>query len=174
VGYNETVGYRAGTVQVFRPLTTTTLFELPMHIQDGALFYPRYLHLSDDEAWQACEELSANARRLGGVLTVLWHDRSHAPERFWGGFYARLVARLKSSDVWFGTGSQVVDWFEKRRAVRFEAGTLQYEGDEIHPPLTVRLHRSATSYTDTPWTGTECFDVRGLLNTAPGRAFSLS
>ena len=40
LGYNETIGYRNGTAQVFRPLGARTLLELPLHIQDGALFYP--------------------------------------------------------------------------------------------------------------------------------------
>jgi hypothetical protein len=44
-GYNETVGYRNGTAQVFRPLGARTLLELPMHIQDGALFYRKRLEL---------------------------------------------------------------------------------------------------------------------------------
>ena len=34
-GYNETIGYRSGTTQVFRPFGTRRLLELPMHIQDG-------------------------------------------------------------------------------------------------------------------------------------------
>ena len=46
-GYNETIGYRNGTTQVFRPLGARTLLELPLHIQDGALFYPARLDLSE-------------------------------------------------------------------------------------------------------------------------------
>ncbi len=46
-GYNETVGYRNGTSQVFMPLDCRTLLELPIHIQDGALFLPQRLNLSD-------------------------------------------------------------------------------------------------------------------------------
>jgi len=164
VGYNDTIGYRAGTTQVFRPLGTRTLLELPMHIQDGALFYRQQLDLSNDDAWSACEELIGHARRSGGVLTVLWHDRSHAPERFWGDFYARLVAHLKMSDAWFGTGSHVVNWFEKRRAVRFDRGEVQYTGERIEPPLTVRLHTSATSYADTSWNGEQRLTMMGLGN----------
>jgi hypothetical protein len=101
-GYNETVGYRAGTGQTFRPPGSRTLLELPLHIQDGAMFYPQKLDLSEADAWTLCEALIQNARRFGGVLTVLWHDRSHGPERYWGDFYARLVVRLKSLDAWFG------------------------------------------------------------------------
>ncbi len=86
-GYNETIGYRSGTTQVFRPLGAKTLLELPLHIQDGALFYPQRLDLSEPEAEKRCKELIENAGQFGGVLTVLWHDRSHGPERFWGDFY---------------------------------------------------------------------------------------
>jgi hypothetical protein len=174
VGYNDTIGYRAGTSQVFRPLGTQTLLELPMHIQDGALFYPRKLNLSEGEAEQRCESLISDVRKLGGVLTVLWHDRSHAPERFWGNFYARLVLKLRSLDAWFATGTQVVGWFEKRRKVRFEpiegedgiSGIrLRYNGEEISPPLNIRAHHAcqgkelptasfpSSKFMDTAWDG---------------------
>ena len=49
-GYNETVGYRAGTSQVFRPFGAQTPLGLALHIQDGALFYPQRLDLSEPEA----------------------------------------------------------------------------------------------------------------------------
>jgi hypothetical protein len=147
-GYNETIGYRAGTGQVYRPLGAQTLLELPLHIQDGALFYPQRLNLSEAEAEKRCRALIDNARSFGGVLTLLWHDRSHGPERFWGDFYVKLLGVLKSSDAWFGTAGQVVGWFRKRREVRFErvgipGGTrtrIRYEGGEIQPPLQVRVH----------------------------------
>jgi hypothetical protein len=156
VGYNETVGYRAGTTQVFRPSGAETLLELPLHIQDGALFYPARLDLSEPEADQRCRALTDNARRLGGVLTVLWHDRSHGPERFWGDFYARLVRTLRSEDAWFGTAAQVVAWFRKRRAARFERDPksnggrtwIRYEGEPIVPALNVRIHRPLREHRD--------------------------
>lgn len=151
LGYNETIGYRNGTAQAFRPLGAQTLLELPLHIQDGALFYPRRLDLSEPEAHRRCGRLIENARRLGGVLTVLWHDRSHGPERFWGEFYIQLVQQLKSCGAWFGTARQVTEWFRERRAVRFERvatdrGTrtrVVGRGGEIRPPLTIRVHRPA-------------------------------
>ena len=150
VGYNETIGYRCGTTQPFRPPGARDLLELPMHIQDGALFYPNRLDLSEAEAWRRCERLIEHARSVGGVITLLWHDRSHAAERFWGGFYSRLLQALKSTQVWFATGAQATAWFRKRRDVRFDLTELpdghrrtrlRYEGDEIAPPLTIRVHR---------------------------------
>lgn len=119
-GYNETTGYRNGTSQVFRPLGARTLLELPVHVQDGTLFYPNRLDLSEAQADKRCKDLIANNQRFGGVLTVIWHDRSHGPERFWGDFYVGLVQTLKSSGGWFATGAQAVHWFRKRRQVHFE------------------------------------------------------
>src|ERR1051325_9075833 len=81
VGYNETIGYRAGTTQVFKPLNANRLLELPLHIMDTALFYSGYMNLSDDQANAAMRPLIENANRFGGVLTTNWHDRSLGPER---------------------------------------------------------------------------------------------
>jgi len=156
LGYNETIGYRNGTTQAFRPLGARTLLELPLHIQDGALFFPQRLDLSEPDARRRCDLLMANARRLGGALTILWHDRSHGPERFWGDFYVELVRALRSLDGWFATAAQLTGWFEQRRAIRFEhgaAGTrVRYQGPVIHPPVSLRVHRLAT-YVDRPWNG---------------------
>jgi hypothetical protein len=176
LGYNEAVGYRNGTTQPFRPAGATTLLELPLHIQDGALFYPGRLDLSTTEAWTCCARLVANAVRYGGVLTVLWHDRSHAPERFWGDFYVGFVEALKAHGAWFGTASDVVEWFAKRRAVRFERTATdarpRYDGGEIDPPLMVRVHNPRSGagparWIDIPWTGR---DLEGLEPRRPRAA----
>jgi hypothetical protein len=150
-GYNETVGYRCGTTQVFRPLDAQTLLELPLHIQDGALFYPKRMNLTESQAQRTCEGFIERAQRFGGVLTLLWHDRSHGPERFWGDFYADLVKRLKRLPVWFGTASQVVSWFRARRGATFEEiqqpdGTIRLKlrasSQPIEPQLRVRVYRA--------------------------------
>ena len=38
-GYNDAVGFRAGTSQVFKPVGASTLLELPLTIMDSAMFY---------------------------------------------------------------------------------------------------------------------------------------
>jgi peptidoglycan/xylan/chitin deacetylase (PgdA/CDA1 family) len=132
VGYNETVGYRAGTTQVYKPLRTTRLLELPLHIMDTALFYPAYLDLSPNEAIERVEEIIDDAVRYGGCVTVNWHDRSIAPERCWGSVYADLIEALRKRGAWFGTAAETVAWFRKRRSARFE----NCEGDAVR--LAVR------------------------------------
>lgn len=144
-GYNETVGYRAGTSQVFKPLTTQTLLELPMHIQDTALFYPAHLDLCDTEAMKVCEPIIRNAEIFGGVLTISWHQRSLAPERLWGDFYIWLLQKLKKVPVWFGTAKQVVDWFRGRRMIDF--GTIEKSNQTYTVELRNVPHKNDPGYT---------------------------
>jgi len=181
-GYNETIGYRSGTTQVFRPLAAKTLLELPLHIQDGALFYPQRLDLSEPEAEKRCKELIEKAGQFGGVLTVLWHDRSHGPERFWGDFYIGLVQVLKSSDAWFATAAQAVSWFRKRRSVRFERfgvadGVRAFPGkggEEALPPVCLRVYRPLREFGAQP-SGEETYAFDDLpWNTRTTVAFNAS
>lgn len=182
-GYNETTGYRCGTTQVFRPLGTERLLEVPLHIQDGALFYPDRLDLSESEAETRCKGLIENAGQFGGVLTLLWHDRSHGPERFWGEFYTNLVDVLKSTDAWFATANQAAAWFRRRRDVRFERsgnsdGIRVFIGNEEEkeadalPDLCFRVHTSLSAHgeevgpllvTDIPWNARTVVEFDSLL-----------
>ena len=52
-GFNDAVGFKAGTTQVFRPLDAERLLELPLHVQDTALFYTGRLHMSQRAAWKS-------------------------------------------------------------------------------------------------------------------------
>jgi hypothetical protein len=173
-GYNETPGYRCGTVQTFRPLTTSTLLELPLHIQDGALFYAKRLGLSESEAWAKCETFIQNGLHFGGVLTVLWHDRSFAAERFWGDFYVRLIARLKTLNVWFANASDLVSWFRERRAITFDrepSSRIRIKsGGPMRRGVHIRVHRptkrmdkmaapKSWQTSDTVWNGTNDFEL---------------
>jgi hypothetical protein len=161
-GYNDDIGYRAGTHQVFRPLDCRTLLEMPMHIQDGALFYAGKLALSEAQAWQRCQAMIANSERAGGVLTVLWHDRSLGPERHWGDFYVRLVDDLKRRGAWFANARAVVDWFRARRAVQFSARGCELPAGAPRglPPLRVREHRPGVPPRDHTWDGNTTFEFQ--------------
>jgi peptidoglycan/xylan/chitin deacetylase (PgdA/CDA1 family) len=147
VGYNQTVGYRAGTSQAFKPMTVDRLLELPLHVMDTSLFYPDYLNLAPIQAEEIMRLLIANAGRFGGVMTVNWHDRSIAPERLWDTTYVRLLEQLQSSGACFLTAARAVSWFRQRRAAVFEQAddTLKIKspvnGDPHLPGLRVRSYR---------------------------------
>jgi peptidoglycan/xylan/chitin deacetylase (PgdA/CDA1 family) len=120
VGYNETVGYRSGTTQAYKPLEANQLLELPMHIMDTALFYLSYLGLTPEKAKILLSQMADRVDQWGGVLTVNWHDRSVAPERLWGEFYRELVQDLRRRGAWLATAGQTVSWFRRRRSAIFE------------------------------------------------------
>jgi len=174
-GYNETIGYRGGTTQVFKPLGIRNLFELPLHIQDTALFYSRRMDLSEKQALKLCKKLIDNASINGGVLTINWHQRSLGPERLWGNFYLHVLEEIQRTRPWFATARKAVDWFEQRRLVTFNECksknkefriSLKSNRIGIQPPLLVRVYRPTSQnldkselllnkfdYVDIAWTG---------------------
>jgi hypothetical protein len=150
-GYNETVGYRAGTTQVYKPLDANQLLELPLHIMDTALFYPSHLALSQSQAKKILAPMLDNAVRLGGTLTINWHDRSLAPERLWGAFYFDLIQDLKHRNAWFATAGQATAWFRKRRSAQFESEGIEpgavnakvgVDQRDNLPALRLRIHKA--------------------------------
>lgn len=148
-GYNDAVGFRAGTAQPFCPLSAKRLLELPLNIQDSAMFYSGRMMLSEAEALNTCRDLIHTMYLSGGALTVNWHTRSLSPERLWGDFYTELLREIQKYHVWFGTAQEIVRWFRERRALRFDSVHFEENGVRValsspigssEPPLTVRSH----------------------------------
>jgi hypothetical protein len=156
-GYNETVGYRAGTTQAFKPLGLNRLLELPLHIMDTAMFFPAHLNLSPAEAYKKVDRIIDNAVQCGGAVTVNWHDRSIAPERCWDDFYVDLVNELRRRGAWFATAADAVKWFRRRREAVFET-----DGGESDMPLV--------KITDTRAAGLPALQLRAynVRQTQPG------
>lgn len=174
-GYNDAVGYRAGTVQVFKPLTVKRLLELPMHVMDTAMFYLSYMSLSPGAAKRELDGLMEKASRFGGVLTVNWHDRSIGPERFWEDVYLELIEELKSRGAWMPTAAEAVAWFRQRRAAvmevqedsdsRVRVTTSAPEGFEHLPGLRLRSYQpgeppgSESAFSDSRLLRSECSEI---------------
>ncbi len=185
-GYNEDIGFRAGTLQAFRPRSARHLLELPLHIQDLALFgrscwapdgkggWSRIpcLHLDGERAIASCGEIFSAAKRYGGVVTLLWHHESLGPPRRWGGIYGSLVKGAKEDGAWVTRAADAVEWFRMRRDIRMEyertgrALTIRLAGlrkEENLPPLRLRLHlgkERVTSASDEWVAGDGYADIR--------------
>jgi hypothetical protein len=147
IGYNDAVGFRAGTAQAFKFLDTSNLLELPLVIQDTALFYAGRMNLEEDKALELCGSLLNAVSRHGGVLTINWHCRSLAPERLWIEPYLRLLKMLQESQAWFATASQAVEWYRQRRRCQFLDGEIcapstRRTGSYIIPRVRVRHWRA--------------------------------
>lgn len=154
LGYNEAVGFRAGTAQVFGFPGARHLLELPMIIQDTALFYPGRMHLTRDQARDRCHKILDTVTESGGCVTINWHDRSLEPERLWGAFYRELLEELSARRAWFTSASAAVAWFRGRRLIEFG----QRDDDWVitspglaGPPARLRLWRSKADIRERPW-----------------------
>jgi hypothetical protein len=154
LGYNDAIGYRSGTTQVFRNPDATRLFELPLNIQDTALFYPKRMNLVELKAIELTRDIVRTVTQFGGVLTVNWHQRSLGPERLWGDFYIKLLEDIKANNVWFAKAGDAVRWFHKRRGIFFEETNftsnrikLKLSGNtsDYGPGLLLRIHRPSRS-----------------------------
>lgn len=164
-GYNDAVGYRAGTSQVFQ-LAGTSLLELPLSIMDSALLFPDRMGLSQENAFEMCRQIVANARRLGGTVVVNWHDRSLAPERLWNRCYSQLLMEIEQGDrVWFAMAGEAVDWFRWRRGVRFVAdaspgrlNVIPPSTPQAGPAAAIRIHRGG-GVTEVPFDGSDVVTV---------------
>jgi hypothetical protein len=161
VGYNDAVGFRAGTSQVYRPRGSEKLLELPLAIMDTALFFTGRMGLAWAAGIARCRKVIADVRKYGGTVVTNWHDRSLAPERLWARAYRELLLELASDGrVWFATGSRAVEWFRWRRSIVLapsEGGLRIQAPYQMEPGATIRLHRaqSGRRFVDVPFNGQE-------------------
>lgn len=151
-GYNDGAGFRAGTSQAFRPPGVAKLLELPLQVQDTALFASGRMGLNEKEGIQLIDELVETIRRTGGVITVNWHMRSLGPERLWDEPFRYLLRVAEDSRVWTAPACEVMQWFAMRRSVRLTAGNLDPAqlcaipaDSEYLPSLQVRRYNCADS-----------------------------
>jgi hypothetical protein len=155
-GYNDAIGFKAGTSQVFRPLGRSTLMELPLSIMDSAMFYPGRMEMIRKAALQMCRGIVDDARRFGGTVVINWHDRSLAPERQWNRGYRDLLTEIETGGrAWFATGAEAVEWFRWRRSIRFRTGDASNEvivescaNKSNLPGARVAIHHAETSGRD--------------------------
>ena len=145
---NETVGFRHGTGQVFRPRGAHSLLALPLHIQDGALFYPTRLDLSEAEARQRCARLMNRRAPVAACSPCCGTTAATGPSASGAISTSAWFGSFCPANAWFGSARDVVGWFRKRRQVRFDdvctravapQAVLSYTGEgSITPPLVVR------------------------------------
>jgi len=154
LGFNEAIGFRSGTTQVFCLPGADVIAELPMNIMDTALFFKDRMNLTDAQAWGEVQNVITTIANHGGVLTINWHQRSIAPERLWDASYISLLKSLRKHKAWFATGSQAIHWFQKRRAIQFGGTAVSNNSISIElrnlnggsgPAMALRVYRPCIS-----------------------------
>ncbi len=171
MGYNEAIGFKCGTAQVFRFTDADKLSELPLIIQDTALFYPDRMNLKEDEAWILVKKVIQSIEMYGGVITINWHQRSLGPERQWGNFYTQILNYLKQRETWFAGGTEAAKWFAKRKTAAFVKVEvvdrvfnvdIKNPADKLLPAIKLRVYKPVENIDNNYILGTikwEHFDV---------------
>ncbi len=98
LGYADHEGFRAGTCHPYQPFDLERdvifgLVEEPLIAMESTLL--SYRELSTDEAAERVYHLAQSCRRVGGRMTLLWHNsKLHGGWEAWGECYRGIVPVL--------------------------------------------------------------------------------
>jgi hypothetical protein len=81
MGYADVAGYRLGTSRAVRWIEPETyrvsgLMLHPLTVMDVTLMGERYMGMGEEEAVRYCEVLVRGAEKVGGDVSLLWHNSS--------------------------------------------------------------------------------------------------
>jgi peptidoglycan/xylan/chitin deacetylase (PgdA/CDA1 family) len=118
-GYGEDSGFRAGTTQVYRPEGVRELLEIPLHVHDTSFFLQE--GMTAEKACHASYAIAKNALKYGGVITLLWHQRTLAGDHYvMGETLRKLLPLLTKDGAKITKAGGIVDWFAARRGIAFD------------------------------------------------------
>jgi hypothetical protein len=111
LGYADVPGFRLGVchpIPLFDPVKMEPMgiTEHPLIVMDSTLSDPKYMNLSDEDAFSCCETLMDQTRKHRGEFVILWHNTSFAPEagNYHPGLYRWLLDREKAVNNGNGQG----------------------------------------------------------------------
>lgn len=117
LGFNKNIGFRRGSSYPWNVKDLHTgekldTLEIPLVIQDTALFRDRGLGLNKRYALDYVEMLADEVAETGGVLTLSWHP-SNISKDMWFEVYREALEMLDDKKGWFGSVQEVGEkWLE--------------------------------------------------------------
>jgi hypothetical protein len=99
VGFSDQIGFRAGTCVPYRPWSLELnreieLLEIPLLAMDVTLAY--YMRLTPEKSVELLLRCAERCKIVGGVFTLLWHNRSLLDPNY-GRAYQTVLSALKFS-----------------------------------------------------------------------------
>jgi hypothetical protein len=99
LGFSDLIGFRAGTCLPYRPWSLElnreiNLLEIPLLAMDVTLAY--YMRQSPEESVALLLQCAERCKIVGGVFTLLWHNRSLLDPNY-GHTYQTVLSALSSS-----------------------------------------------------------------------------
>ena len=118
VGYNRSVGFRAGTSLPFRQFDLSSkraldIVQVPLVVQDAALLGPIAAGGSRNDPRGAVQRLFEEVGDVGGAITLVFHpDKLVRPE--WRSLYEWVLERAVESGAWVTSVAGLDDWWRNR------------------------------------------------------------
>ena len=124
LGYNRSVGFRAGTSLPFRQFDLAServldLVQVPLVVQDAALLGPIAAGRSRDESESAVHGLFNEVAGVGGAITLVFHpDKLERPE--WRSLYEWTLDHAVESGGWVTSVAGLDAWWRDRERLILE------------------------------------------------------
>jgi peptidoglycan/xylan/chitin deacetylase (PgdA/CDA1 family) len=114
-GYADFAGFRNGMCHPFKPFNLKTekvisIWEIPLAIMDGTLF--EYMSLDVAGAWQITRRLIDTVEKLGGVITILWHNTSMLGENI--KYYRKILDYCQEKNAWMTSCDDLYEWYDRQ------------------------------------------------------------
>ena len=118
LGFNRNVGFRAGTSFPFflstpDPFRAVDVLEVPLIVQESALFAANALELDESLAREVVETLVDRVATVGGVFAMLIHPHSLLDDRVTS-LYTWLLDYALERGAWVTSVAQVDSWWRRR------------------------------------------------------------
>jgi hypothetical protein len=118
LGFNRNVGFRAGTSLPFRLFDferdePVDVLQLPLVLQEGALFLPDALALDATLARDVSAQLVDAVAEVGGVATILFHPHSLAGQDYVD-LYRAVIDRALEQGAWIAPLGVIAQWWRER------------------------------------------------------------
>lgn len=121
LGYHDREGFRGGNAFPFHPFDLENdrafqLLEIPLAIMDVGLI--KYRRLRGERALGALLFTLEQARSVGGLATLLWHNHTFYDPEYpgVGQLYAKALEWLEKNDAHVATAGQIDRWWRARAA----------------------------------------------------------
>ena len=124
VGYYDMIGFRNGMCHPFKPYDLNDnkiidIIEIPPCVVDVTMF--SYMKFDAAKAWIYIKNLIDVVEKLGGVLTILWHNWTFSyPVSYsglfgkeWTSLYEKILEYCYKKNAWMASGREICEYYKQ-------------------------------------------------------------
>lgn len=114
LGFNRHLGFRTGSSYPFFWKDHPNLLEVPLVLQDVALFSPSAMELDLTLSQRVCDQIVDEVASVGGCVGVLLHPEQLPLVPWLGEWYETLISRAQDKGAWVTSLAEVNLWWRAR------------------------------------------------------------